>query len=106
MALGTTITWAEALVTDRSKTKRNLREAGESFYNVIETIETETREVRAIAYGTANTEVTNNVQPTFDPPLTPPAVATYSYTMSLANEIVGGYTVRRVYEFKNIAFEE
>lgn len=102
MALTNSVVWANAIIMDYSKTVRNLREAGETFYNVEETIETQTLELRALTYAAAKAEVDANAQP--DEPES--GTATYTYKMSIENEIIGSYRLQRVYEAKDISFAE
>jgi hypothetical protein len=100
MALATSCDWENALIMDYSKTTRNLRDAGESFYNLIESIESKTLECRAVKESAAESEVDSNDQP--DPPGS--GTHTYSYSMRLVNEVIKSYTVVRVEEKKSIEF--
>jgi hypothetical protein len=103
MALATSVTGDGKLVT-ASKTQRNLRDAGEDFYNRIETIENEVREwvaltkdaaITAKGAGTGESSMT----------LSGPGV-TYENSATEDNRIVGAYTYRVSAEKKTIAFAE
>jgi hypothetical protein len=98
MALKTSIIWADAKVISASKGKRNLRDAGETFFNLIETIETEVREVVAVTYDAAKTEKDTNTQPA-------EGEGTYHYEMDEQNRVVGSYTIKRTHNKKTIEFE-
>ncbi len=102
MALATSCDWTTALVMDYAKTTRNLRDAGETYYNLVESIESETRECRAVDYDGASTEVADNDQPAA--PET--GTHTYSYSMRIVNEVIKSYTVVRVEEKKSITFAD
>jgi hypothetical protein len=103
MALATTINWANAKLISHSKGKRNLRDAGESFYNVLEVTESKTEQLYAMTKTAVETEVGTATQPD-DPG--GGAKATYTYQADLDGREVNGYTIKRIYEYKAITFEE
>jgi hypothetical protein len=102
MALATSCNWDTALIMDYGKTTRNLRDAGETYFNLIESTESKTLECRAVDADAAEGEVETNTQP--DAPAT--GTHTYSYSMQLTNEVLRSYTVRRVEEKKSITFAD
>ena len=103
MALATTINWANAKLISHSKGKRNLRDAGESFYNVLEVTESKTEQLYALTKTAVETEVEAAAQPA-EPPVV--GKATYTYQADLDGREVNGYTIKRIYEYKAITFEE
>ena len=102
MALASSCDWTTALIMDYGKTTRNLRDAGETYFNLVESIESKTLECRAVDASGANTEVSTNTQPAAPESGT----HTYSYVMQLTNEVLRSYTVRRVEEKKTITFAD
>jgi hypothetical protein len=101
MALKTSIVGSGKLVT-ASKAVRNLRDAGETFYNLVETVENEVREWVALtqtAAVTAKNAGTGETQMS----LTGTGV-TYANEASEDNRIVGAYTYRCSAEKKSISF--
>ena len=103
MALATTINWANAKLISHSKGKRNLRDAGESFYNLLEVTESKTEQLYALTKTAVETEVGTATQP--DAP-GGGGKATYTYQADLDGKEVNGYTIKRIYEYKAITFEE
>ena len=103
MALAETINWANAKLISHSKGKRNLRDAGESFYNLLEVTESKTEQLYALTKTAVETEVGTATQPA-DPG--GGAKATYTYQADLDSKEVNGYTIKRIYEYRAITFEE
>jgi hypothetical protein len=101
MGLAETIDWDAARTISRRKTTRNLRESGESFYNLNEVIEEIVLEFNAANEAACNAEIDANEQPTsedYD-------VQSYSYEMSEDDRTTGSYTIRRNFTGKTITFD-
>lgn len=103
MALENTIDWDSARVVSSSSNTRNLRDAGEDFFNRIETTYEETRELNAVERTVAVTAVSEAEQPEssgiYD-------IASYSYQMSEDDRYTGSCTVTRTFTGKSIEFAD
>jgi len=104
MALSTSISTSNRNVISYSKSERNLRDAGETFYNIVETTESEVCEWVALDESTANTAVTNGTGEANMSVLVSDADATYEHTQQEDNRTIGSYTYTCSAEKKTIAF--
>jgi hypothetical protein len=100
MALATSINWANAKTISRDKNTRNLRDAGESFFNLEETTEEIVLEFRGATEAACNSVIGANDQPTS----TDYDVQSYSYSMRRDDIATGSYTITRTFTGKTIAF--
>jgi hypothetical protein len=100
MALATTIDWTAAKTISREKNTRNLRDAGESFFNLEETTEDIVLEFKGATASACDTEIDANDQPTS----TDYDVQSYSYSMRRDDIATGSYTITRTFTGKTIAF--
>ena len=98
MALKNTIVEADGKLISREKLRRNLRDAGESYWNWEESTITEVREWYAISETAALAWVNNNAQPV----QTSLSNSTYTYSMDRAMRQIDGFTCRRTFEQKTI----
>ena len=92
------------ILVSKSKTKRNLRDAGETFFNVEETVESEVREWVALTRAAATGAVTA-ASGIASMGLTGTGVV-YSHEASENNRVVGSYTYTCSAEKKSISFAE
>ena len=102
MALATSVTGTGSLVS-YSNTVRNLRDAGETFYNWEETIINEVREWEALTESAANTAVTagtGEASMTF----ATGTGTTYANDSDEDNRVLGSYSYKCSAEKKTIAF--
>jgi hypothetical protein len=89
-------------LVSRAITTRNLRQSGESFYNLIETQEEEVLEAYAVEASDVNTVMNANTQP--DP--VEGSVVAYSYDAQLVSKETNRYNITRTYTKKTISFPE
>ena len=90
------------ILVAKSRSDRNLRDAGEDFYNRVETVETEDREWVALTKAAAQGAVTNK-SGEGSMALTGAGV-TYSHDASEDNRVTGSYIYRCSANKKSIAF--
>ena len=90
------------ILVSENKTTRNLRDAGETFYNVVETVETEDREWVALTKASATGAVASSSGEA-SMTLTGTGV-TYSHDASEDNRVTGSFIYRCSAEKKTIAF--
>lgn len=102
MALYESVTGSGTVVSE-SETVRNLREAGESYYNVEENIKTEVREWVALTYAAASAaksagtgEAQMNLNGT--------SGVVYEHSVDEDNRVIGSYIYRCSAEVKTISF--
>ena len=100
MALATTVNWSTAKTISRNKNTRNLRDAGEDFYNRQEVQEEIVLEFKGATEAACNTVITANAQPT----TTDYDVQSYSYDMRRDDIVTGSYTITRTFTGKKIEF--
>ena len=92
------------ILVGATKATRNLRDAGESFYNLVETIESEEREWVALTKAAAE-GAKNNGSGAGSMSLTgDPGEVTYEHSMTEDNRVVGSYIYRCSANKKSIAF--
>jgi hypothetical protein len=103
MALAGSIVGSGILIT-KNKTQRNLRDAGESFYNLVETIENEVREWVALTRAAALAAVAAGSGEA-SMGLSGTGVK-YSNELSETSRPTGAYTYRCSAEKKTIDFED
>ena len=90
------------ILVGATKSTRNLREAGETFYNLVETIESEDREWVALTKDAATGAVAAS-SGVASMTLTGTGV-TYSHDASEDNRVIGSYIYRCSANKKSIAF--
>ena len=100
MALASSIVWADAKTISRDKNTRNLRDAGETFYNLEEITEEIVLEYKGATVAACNTEIDANDQPA----TTAYDVQSYSYSMRRDDIVTGSYTITRTFTGKTVTF--
>ena len=101
MALKNSIVEADGILVDREYIKRNLRDVGESNFNLVETVIEETyewyavTEVAAVAWQTLNAQPDQELYPT----------STYSYHISRRMTQMDGFICRRLFVQKTVEFD-
>jgi hypothetical protein len=100
MALATSVT-GDGKLLSRSSMTRNLRDAGESFFNLTETIENETREWVAVTQAAAETARAAGYKTGMTVTGTG---TTYEYSVDEDVRVIGSYVYRCSAEKKTIAF--
>jgi len=98
------ITTANRNVISYNKSDRNLRDAGETFYNLVETIESEVCEWVALDEATAKAAVTAETGESLMSVLTPATGVTYEHTQDEDVRTIGSYRYTCSAEKKTIAF--
>ena len=106
MALATSIVEADGIVTSYSKGTRNLRDAGESFYNLVESNESEVQVWVALTYAAAQAAAVAEPTTGAQYMTVTGTDATYQGSISEDVRVVGSYTYQCSAEKKSIAFAE
>jgi hypothetical protein len=101
MALATSIT-AAGILTAKGNDVRNLRDAGETYYNFTETVETETQEWVALTEAAATAAVAAGTGHAYMG--VSGTGTTYKDSLAEDDRIVGSYTYTCSAEKKTIAF--